>query len=31
MIGQEYLDVTNKKCYKAFSITNSVSDWVLLN
>ena len=31
MIGQEYIDVTNKKCYKAFSITNSVSDWVLLN
>ena len=31
MVGQEYLDVTNKKCYKAFSITNSVSDWVLLN
>ena len=31
MIGQEYLDVTNKKCYKAFSVTNSVSDWVLLN
>ena len=31
MIGQEYLDTTNKKCYKAFSITNSVSDWVLLN
>ena len=31
MIGQEYLDVTNKKCYKAFTITNSVSDWVLLN
>lgn len=31
MIGQEYLDVTNKKCYKAFSITNSVSDWVLMN
>lgn len=31
MVGQEYLDVTNKKCYKAFSVTNSVSDWVLLN
>lgn len=31
MVGQEYLDVANKKCYKAFSITNSVSDWVLLN
>jgi len=31
MVGQEYLDITNKKCYKAFSVTNSVSDWVLLN
>ena len=31
MVGQEYLDVTNKKCYKAFSVTNSISDWVLLN
>lgn len=31
MIGQEYLDITNKKCYKAFSVTNSISDWVLLN
>ena len=31
MVGQEYLDVTNNKCYKAFRITNSVSDWVLLN
>lgn len=31
MVGHEYLDVTNKKCYKAFSVTNSVSDWVLLN
>ena len=31
MVGQEYLDVTNKKCYKAFSVTHSISDWVLLN
>ena len=31
MIGQEYLDVTNKKCYKAFSLTGAISDWVLLN
>ena len=31
MIGQEYLDVTNKKCYKAFSVTGAISDWVLLN
>ena len=31
MVGQEYLDVTNKKCYKAFSVTGSISDWVLLN
>jgi len=31
MIGQEYLDVTNKKCYKAFSVTGVISDWVLLN
>ena len=31
MVGQEYLDITNKKCYKAFSVTNSISDWVLLN
>ena len=31
MIGQEYLDVTNKKCYKAFSVTGEISDWVLLN
>ena len=31
MVGQEYLDVTNKKCYKAFSVTGVISDWVLLN
>ena len=31
MVGQEYLDVTNKKCYKAFSVTGAISDWVLLN
>ena len=31
MIGQEYLDVTNRKLYKAFAITNNVSDWVLIN
>lgn len=30
-IGQKYLDVTNKKEYTAFSVTNSVSDWVLIN
>ena len=31
MVGQEYLDVTNKKCYKAFSVTGAISDWVLMN
>ena len=31
MVGQEYLDVTNDKCYKAFRVTGSISDWVLLN
>lgn len=31
MVGQEYLDLTNKKCYKAFSVTGAISDWVLLN
>ena len=31
MVGQEYLDVTNDKCYKAFSVTGSISDWKLLN
>lgn len=30
-IGQKYLDVTNKKEYTAFSVTNSISDWVLIN
>ena len=30
-IGQKYLDTTNKKEYTAFSVTNSISDWVLLN
>ena len=30
-IGQKYLDTTNKKEYIAFSVTNSVSDWVLIN
>ena len=30
-IGQKYLDTTNKKEYTAFSVTNSVSDWVLMN
>lgn len=30
-IGQKYLDTSNKKEYTAFSVTNSVSDWVLMN
>lgn len=30
-IGQRYHDQTNKKVYEAMSVTNSVSDWVLLN
>ena len=30
-IGQKYLDTTNKKEYTAFGVTNSVSDWVLVN
>lgn len=30
-IGQKYLDITNKKEYTAFSVTNSISDWVLVN
>jgi len=30
-IGQEYYDITNKKRYDAFSVTNSVGDWVLMN
>ena len=31
MVGQRYHDTTNKKVYEAFAVTNSVSDWVLLN
>lgn len=31
MVGQEYLDVTNDKCYKAFRVTGAISDWKLLN
>lgn len=31
MVGQRYHDNTNRKVYEAFSVTNSVSDWVLLN
>lgn len=30
-VGQKYLDTTNKKEYTAFSVTNSISDWVLIN
>ena len=30
-IGQKYLDTTNKKEYTAFGVTNSISDWVLIN
>ena len=30
-IGQRYHDTTNSKCYECFRVTNSVSDWVLLN
>lgn len=29
-IGQEYLDTTNKKMYKAFGVS-AVTDWVLMN
>ena len=29
-IGDEYMDLTNKKMYKAFGIV-SISDWVILN
>ncbi len=29
--GQRYHDTTNKKVYEAFDVTNSVSDWILLN
>lgn len=31
MVGQRYHDTTNNKCYEAFRVTNSISDWVLLN
>ena len=31
MVGQRYHDTTNHKVYEAFAVTNSVSDWVLLN
>lgn len=30
-IGQRYHDTTNSKCYECFRVTNSVSDWILLN
>lgn len=30
-VGQKYLDLTNKKEYTAFSVTNAISDWVLIN
>ena len=30
-VGQRYHDTTNSKCYECFRVTNSVSDWVLLN
>lgn len=30
-VGQRYHDTANKKCYEAFSVTNSTNDWVLLN
>ena len=30
-VGQRYHDTTNKKVYEAFSVTNSINDWVLLN
>ena len=31
MVGQRYHDTTNNKVYEAMRVTNSVSDWVLLN
>ena len=31
MVGQRYHDITNNKCYEAFRVTGSISDWVLLN
>lgn len=30
-IGQRYHDTTNSKCYEAFAVTNSTSNWKLLN
>lgn len=30
-VGQEYLDMTNKKVYKAFAVTASTGDWTLIN
>lgn len=30
-VGQRYHDTTNKKVYEAMSVTNSTSDWTLLN
>lgn len=31
MVGQRYHDNINRKVYEAFAVTNSVSDWVLIN
>jgi hypothetical protein len=31
MVGQRYHDITNDKCYEAFRVTGTISDWVLLN
>lgn len=30
-VGQHYHDTTNSKCYEAFAVTNSTSNWKLLN
>ena len=30
-VGQRYHDTTNSKCYEAFAVTNSTSNWKLLN
>lgn len=30
-VGQRYHDKTNSKCYEAFAVTGSTSDWKLLN
>lgn len=30
-VGQRYHDTTNSKVYEAFAVTNSTSNWVLLN